>query len=396
MASAQTYLFKAMTPSGGTKLGVRAAVTTAVLAEDLKREQLLMLRAWKLPLGPAPENKIPLKDDALLNEQLFTLLSRGVPLVETLEVAASVVSPKSRLLIEKMRESVAAGASFSSACEKIGGFDSVSTAVYRSAERTGDLSGAAKRLADAARRRLAISGKAITVMIYPAVVTVIAALLFTALLVFLVPQIAHQMEQMKTTIPLFSKIVFGFGTFLNTNIKVIGLIVALLLVGMVIFWRAVVAVLVKVAAKLPGVSSLLLSVELTRFFSVLAAMTRSGVPLADALSNAVPVISGQRLRVQLEALRKNLVDGGVLRVLIDRVDQLPLATRKLLIAAERAGDLDSAFDSLSAEMASDVDRKSSRLLAVLEPAVIVGMFGLLGPLIIAIAVPLITFGSNSQ
>lgn len=391
-----SFLFRAMTPGGGTRFGVRAAADAGSLADDLKREQLLMLRAWKLPLGASGPERIGLNDDALLNEQLHVLLSRGVPLVEALEVAASVVSAGNRMKVEKLREMVASGSSFSQACEKLGGFDTVSIAVYRSAERTGDLAGAGLRLSQAARRRLAISGKALTVMIYPAVVTGIALVLFSGMLVFLVPQIAQQMEQLGTTLPWFSKAVFAVGTWLNTNLKLVGLAVGAGVIAGVMFWRGIAAWLRGVGSRAPGVSSLLLASELTRFFSVLAAMTRTGVPLADALANAVPVISSVSLRTQLDQLRKSLVDGGVLRVLIDRVTELPLATRKLLIAAERAGDLDSAFDTLSAEMAAEVDKKSSRLLALLEPMIIVAMFALLGPLIIAIAIPLITFSSNAR
>ncbi len=396
MPPTQSYLYKAMTPSGGSRLGVRVAGDVTGLSDDLKREGLLMLRAWKLPLGPAPSQRFPLKDDAALNEQLHTLLSRGVPLVEALEVAASVVSPASKMTVDKLREAVASGASFSLACERLGVFDPVSIAVYRSAERTGDLAGAGLRLSQAARRRLAISGKAVTVMIYPAVVTAIALTLFAGLMVFLVPRIAEQMAQLGTNVPTFSKIVFSIGTWLNTNLGMVGLVLAGIALAVVVFWRVVLAFLKRLGTRLPGIAPLLLSVELTRFFSVLAAMTRTGVPLSDALSNAVPVITSPTLRAQLDQLRKSLVEGGVLRVLLDRVESLPLSTRKLLIAAERAGDLDSAFDTLSSDMAADVDRKSSRLLALLEPAVIVGMFAILGPLIIAIAIPLITFGGNAQ
>jgi type IV pilus assembly protein PilC len=396
MAVNQSYLFKAMTPSGGNRFGVRPAADLKGLSDDLKREQLLMLRAWKLPLGPAPSARFPLKDDAALNEQLHILLSRGVPLVEALEVAAGVVSAPSKVTIDKLREAVASGTSFSLACEKLAVFDPVSISVYRSAERTGDLAGAGLRLSQAARRRLAISGKAITVMIYPAVVTVIALSLFAGLLVFLVPRIAEQMEQLGTKLPAFSKIVFTIGLWLNAHLGTIGLILAGVAVLLVLFWRVVLAALKALAARVPGVAPLLLSVELTRFFSVLAAMTRTGVPLADALANAVPVITSPGLRAQLDQLRKSLVEGGVLRVLLDRVESLPLSTRKLLIAAERAGDLDSAFDSLSSDMAADVDRKSSRLLALLEPAVLLAMFAFIGPLVIAIAIPLITFGGNGE
>lgn len=394
-ASTFQFVFQAMTPTGGRMLGFRAASDLATLQEDLRREQLLLLKAWKVPLGASAPPMLPLKDDALLNEQLNILLSRGVPLVEALEVASSVVSPASKGRIERLREHVAAGTSFSDACTKTGGFDVVTSAVYRSAERTGDLAGAAMRLAQSARRRLAIRGKALTVLIYPAAVTLIACGVFFVLLTWLVPMMAQQMRQMRVTLNPFSKIVFATGEWMSANLMLTLALIAAAAFGALIFRNALGAAALRVISKVPAVARLLITSEMTRFFSVMAAMTRSGVPLADALSTAQAVISNDRLRTQLQLLQKGLVEGSVWRNLIEKVDALPLATRRLLIAAERAGDLDSAFDTLAGDMAQEVDTRASRLLALLEPGVIVLMFALIGPLILAIAIPMLTFRSQA-
>lgn len=390
----QTYLFQAMTPAGGKTLGLRAAIDEARLAEELRREELVLLRAYRLPVGTAPQPKIPLKDEADLNDQLRVLLARGVPLVEALEVASTVVSTRSKGRIVRLRELVASGTSFSDACAQVGGFDHVTIAVYRSAERTGDLAGAAERLAKSARRRLGISGKAVTVMIYPAVIMTISLIMFSAMLMFIVPRMAQQMRPLITAnggkLPWFSDLVFSVGEWLNRNMALSFLGVLMLVMLILIVWKQVLGAVAAVGRRFPAISGLVITIEMTRFFSVMGAMTRTGVPLADALSNATGVISSPLLREQLQLLQKNLVEGGLLRTLIEKVDALPLATRRLLIAAERAGDLDSAFDTLSAEMADEVDKKSSRLLALLEPLMIVAMFVLLGPLIIAIAIPLIS------
>jgi general secretion pathway protein F len=324
------------------------------------------------------------------------LVSRGVPLVEALEVASTVVSPATRPRLERMRELVAAGASFSGACQQVGGLDDVTVSVYRSAERTGDLAGAAGRLAKAARRRLAISSKAITVMIYPVVVLGIASALFTALLVLVVPMLAEQIRQINPDINWFSQLVFTVGIWLRANFMLALLGVALVAFGLYTVRDRVIAALSVAGRRLPGVSKLMLAFELTRFFSVMASMTKSGVPLADALGTGVGVLSDKKLRDQLALLRQSLIDGGVLRTLIEKVDALPLATRRLLIAAERGGDLDSAFDALAADAANEVDTRAARLLALLEPLVIAGMFLLLAPLIIAVAVPMLTVNPNME
>ncbi len=391
MSSAPSqFVFRAMTPTGGTKLGLRAAVNEAQLSDQLRRDQLLLMRAWRIPVGSPAKFSIPLKDQAALNEQLSLLLSRGVPLVEALEVAGSVVTDTMKGKVALMREQVAAGASFSRACEMVGGFDTVSVAVYRAAERTGDLAGAAGRLAQSAKRRLAIAGKTITVLVYPAAVSIIAFTAFLGLLIFIVPQIASQIGQITKKINPFSEVVFSTGTWMREHLWLTVAILLGVVVTIVLVRRVLIEAFLTLGRRIPAIRNLLLTIEMARFFSVMAAMTRTGVPLADALATATGVISNPSLRAQLVQLQKSLVEGGLFRTLVEKVTEFPLATRRLLIAAERGGDLESAFDGLSADLSNEVDVRAARLTALLEPLLICLMFALIAPLILAIALPMMT------
>ena len=94
-----------------------------------------------------------------------------------------------------MREMVASGSSFSDACAAVDVFDNVTIAVYRSAERTGDLGGSAKQLAATTRRQLAITGKVGTLMIYPAIVLTLSVFVSAFMIVFIVPRIGNAIQQ---------------------------------------------------------------------------------------------------------------------------------------------------------------------------------------------------------
>lgn len=399
-ASPQTspFFFVAATPMGSRKMGVRAAPNEPSLSELLRKEQLLLLRAWKLPQWAKTADEsagIPASDDMAMNEQLATLLPRGVPLVEALEVVGSVVKPSTRQRVERIREMVVSGSSFAEACRKAGGFDDVSIAVYRAAERAGDLGGAAARLASSARRRLAISRKAVTLLIYPAVVMSISVVVVLGMLALVVPRIGEALSEAGVKLPWFSALVFSVGDWCRANIVwiVLGLLTAGVLA--VAMRRTLGRAMVRVLRVLPAVARLQLAIETTRFFAVMAAMSKSGVPVADALATTTLSITHPKLRSQLETLRRKLVEGGLLRTLLDEVTALPVATRRLLIAAERGGDLDQAFDTLAGDMAAEVDTRSDRLLAMLEPAIIVAMFAIIGALLLAIMIPLITLSTSA-
>src|SRR5690606_19742796 len=110
----------------------------------------------------------------------------------------------------------------------------------------------------------------------------------------------------------------------------------------------------KVSRGLPVIRGVALTSESARFFSVMAAMTRAGVPLADALGTGVEAIGHPVLREELRTLRTRLVEGGVFRNLIEKVEAFPLAVRRLLIAADRAGDLETAFSGLADDQAKEL------------------------------------------
>ncbi|MEM0983033.1 MAG: type II secretion system F family protein [Planctomycetota bacterium] len=394
LSNPKSFLYLAAKQGGGRSVGLKAAISERALADQLRRDRLVLLQTWALPSWVSAEQEMKLKDQAALNDQLAQLLERGVPLVEALEVSESVVSAAQRERVRRMRELVAGGKNFAETAQVAGGFDSVTVAVYRASEQTGDLAGAARQLAKTARRRLAVSGKATTLLIYPAIVGTIGFLASMILIVFVLPQIADSIEGAGAELPVYTKILVGIGDGLRINWLPVLIGVSFLLTTAILARKTVLRGLGVVARSIPGFGEVLLTQELARFFAVLGAMSRAGVPLADGLAVAARAIGYPKLRRQLDRMRARLVQGGVLSSLIDEVDTLPLSTRKLLIAADRAGDLDQAFDTLAEDMGERLDVQTSRLLAALEPILIVLLFLVIGSLILAIMIPILSIAGQ--
>lgn len=388
------FFFIAAKSSGGRSMGIRRAVNRRQLADQLRRERMVPLQTWQLPAWVGEGGKVPLKDQAELNFQLSQLLTRGVPLVEALDVTASAVAASTRPLVMRMKEMVASGSSFADAALQTGTFDKVTVAVYRAAERTGDLGGAAKQLAYTARRQLAVGNKALTLMLYPAIVLTISIAVSLLVLTVIVPKIGDALESANVKLPGFTALVVGAGNLLRENILWVGIGFLGLVTGIVFARKPIGALIGRLSRSTPLLKDVVLAQESTRFFTVMAAMTRSGVTLGDALGVAVGVLGHPQLRKQLTNVQLRLIEGGSLRQLIDTVDALPLTTRRLMIAAERSGDLQTAFETLAADTAEEVDRRSQRLLAALEPLLIVFMFVVIGSLLLSIMIPLLKLSSQ--
>ena len=395
-AASKSFLFLATKPSGGRSLGVRSARSERALADTLRRDRQVLLRTWALPGWISTDSPMKTKDHMVLNDQLAQLLSRGVPLTESLEVVESVIRPEQRSRIERMRELVSGGASFADACRTVGGFDIVTIAVYRAAERTGDLAGAAAQLSVTAKRQLKIAGKATTLMLYPAIVLSIGVIAGVFLLTTIVPTIGGTLAESmgEDKIPFFTKVTMAVGIFMRTHWLPLLAGLALVIIAVVLGRQAVGRLIGRISRGVPILKDVILTQESARFFTVMAALSRSGVPVADGIAVAANAINHPRLRMQFDRLRAKLVEGGVLPRLIDDVDALPVATRRLLIAADRAGDLDTAFDSLAEDMGDALEAQTQRLLSALEPLLIVLLFLMIGSLVLSIMVPMITMSTQ--
>jgi len=394
-AEARSFFFVATSAAGARRLGVRAAADARDLARLLRQERLLLLRAWRLPGSVTPaQRRVGLKDEAALHSQLSTLLGRGVPLTEALEVASSVLSPRAQRTLQQAREQVAGGASFAQALASVGGFDAVAVGVYSAAERAGGLAEAAAQLARAAQRRLEISQKILTMLIYPAIVLTMSLVAGAVMLLVVVPMVGSALEQLDVDLPWYTQALLTTSEAIRRDLVSTSLVLVAAAALAMTFRRQVVQALRSLLLRVGAAADLQRTAEEARLFAVLGAMTHSGVPLADALGVAADALSPGPLRDELRTLRKDLVEGGVLRELLERSRVLPLATRKLLIAADRAGDLDQAFEALAEEAGKALDSKADRLLALLEPALLIVLFLTVGLLAFAIMYPMITAASS--
>ena len=390
----RAFFYLASKSEGGKAMGIRSARSQRALAEHLRKEKQILIRTWKLPDWMSTESEMSLKDHAEFDAQIAQLVSRGVPLTEALEVASSVVSPGNKDRVDRIRHAVSQGTSFADSCAQVGSFDSVTIAVYKAAEKTGDLAGACMQLATGARRRIAVSGKAATLMIYPAIVLTIAYLASSILLILVVPTIGNAMEKSGVTVPAFTRVLVNLGGFLRENIIPIVAAHVFLIIGAFLFRSALSKVAIRVTRNAPYVRDVVMQQELTRFFSVISSMTRSGITLADALQVSSAVISHPTLNADLQRMRQRLIEGGLFRSLISKVESLPIATRRLLVAADQSGDLESAFDALAKDHAEEVDKKTARLMAILEPLLIVILFLIVGTIILAIMLPVFSMTSG--
>ena len=232
-------------------------------------------------------------------------------------------------------------------------------------------------------------------MIYPAIVLILALAAALVMIVVVVPMIGNSLIRAGLELPAVTRVLLGLGNFLQANIipSAVGLV--LLIIFAFLFRSALVKLGIQLTRRAPFVRDVVMEQELTRFFAVMSSMSRSGIPLGDALHVSSAAITHPDLNRDLQRMRLRLIEGGVFRNLVMKVNSLPESTRRLLVAADQGGDLEDAFNALAEDHAAEVDKKTARLMAVLEPLLIVLLFLIVGTIILAIMMPMFSMAGGA-
>lgn len=324
-------------------------------------------------------------------EQLGTLLKAGLPLDRALAIVSELPeSSQARERISQVRHAVREGGSLSQAlATHIEGMAPVALNLIRAGEAAGtlpqNLLQAAAYLAQGAR----LKGKVQNALIYPSILmgTVLVAVLFLILAV--VPQFQALFTSLGASLPWYTQVLL----MLSDGLSQYG---PFLLMGMVIVLVIVVRQWQRPHVRLrwdtrllqvPVIGPLWQKAEVARFCASLSVMLGQGVPMLNALSHSGAVMQNRKLRESVETARAGVKDGQGLAHSLSQTSGFPHMALQMMQAGEDSGQLPTMLAEIAAAYELQTDQASTRLLAVLVPALTLLMTVLVALVILAVLLP---------
>lgn len=396
------YFYKAITREGETQEAEREAADEASLLLALQNEGLLPIKivpasskpfAW-LRLG-ARKSGISRKDIALFTHELLTLLQAGLPLDRALGVLMELTEtqPALNALIGRVLEAVKGGAQLSDALERqTGVFSRFYLNLIRAGEAGGALEQVLARLADYLERSRELRETVSTAMIYPAILVGMAGLSLLLLLTFVVPQFTEMFESAGKELPLPTQIVVGIAAALRDwwwSLPILAM------AGMSYFryqmadrdrryvWDGRLL-------KLPLVGDLIKKVAVANFSRTLATLLANGVSLLAALSIVKDTLSNLVVAEKMDLAIDSLKQGGGLSAPLIESGLFPTLAIQMIKLGEESGHLDEMLDRVANTYDKEVKIAVQRLLALLEPALIVGLGIMIAGIIISILMAILS------
>ncbi len=398
------YRYEALDVAGKTQTGLVEADNVKAARTQLRTRQLVPLAVQQV----APEDTgggmrslsrkvFSASSQAIWTRQLAGLVASGLPLERALTALAEEAEDnRQRELVSHLRSEVNAGSSFArSLATAPREFDEVYRAVVAAGEQSGALGAVLTRLADDLEARQALRGKLLGAMAYPAIVSLIALVIVTFLVTYVVPQVAAVFTSTKRALPLLTTVMIGLSAFVRTWGWLLLLGVVGAIVGFVFarrephFRERTDAALLR----MPVLGRLARGYNAARFAGTLAMLAAAGVPILKALQAAAETLGNRAMRADaLDALTQ-VREGAPLAAALAGKKRFPGLLAMFARLGEQTGQLPAMLERAATQLGAEVQRRAITLATVLEPLLIVAMGGVVMLIVLSVLLPIIQLNS---
>ncbi len=394
------YKYAVKTADGKERSGTISAPSRDDAMGELRRQNLTVVsmteqksRAARSLFGGEPRARVRGDDLAVFTRQLATMISAGIPLVESMEILEEQAEdPGFKLVCGRIIESVRSGTDFSEALSK---YPKIFTRIYVSMVKAGEASGALDtilvRLAQYMESTEALRREIKSAMTYPVVSLVLILLIVGGLLVGIVPKFESIFVTLGVDLPAPTKILLAISRFLSGNILyILGGIAAM--VTSFILWKKSPAGEKQwhwVLLKVPIFGPLMRKVAISRFARTFATLIQSGVPILGALE-IVSVTTGNRIiEDAVTAAKESVKKGETLGEPLGRSGVFPPMVTRMISIGERSGALEQLLEKISEFYDQQVKTTVEALTSLIEPLLIAVMGALVGGIVLSIFLPIL-------
>ncbi len=392
------FLWKAKTRQGTVKKGeMEAANNEAVLAQ-LRAQMLQPVTVKKKPkeLGevfPFLKPGITTKDLVIFTRQFATMIDAGLPLVQCLEILGDQQENITfREVIREVRSDVEQGSTFADALRKHPKpFDALYVNLVQAGEIGGILDTILNRLAVYLEKADALARKVKGAMVYPGTVFVVAILVVVLMLVKIIPTFEKMFSDFGGELPGPTKMVIAISNWMQDWVFLFSIATAVVVVAFLQgrkrsykFRKATDAAFLKA----PVFGSLLRKVAVARFTRTLGTMIASGVPILDGLDIVSRTAGNVIVEEALQDVKTAISEGKTIAEPLAESDVFPSMVVQMIAVGEETGAMESMLSKIADFYDDEVDAAVDALTAMLEPAMMVGLGGTVGSLLVAMYLPI--------
>lgn len=396
------FTYKAINNLGETEEGVRDAPDEQFLIGALQAEGYIPIRVAPasaksflgLSIG-ARQSKLSQKEIALFTGELATLLDSGLPLDKSLTVLIDLAEDNERLskLIGRVLEKVKGGSSLADALEKQPGvFSRFYLNMIRAGEAGGSLGEVLNRLTEYLERSRELKDTVSTALIYPAILLIMSLASLFVMLIFVVPQFTEMFESAGKALPLSTQIVVGLAEWLQSYWWI--LVGAAVVITSYMRFQLADPVTKKVwdgrFLKLPLAETVLLNKETANISRTLGTLLGNGVSILSALAIVRETVDNLVLVDTIQKAEEELKQGKRMSDALLKTGIFQKMAMQMIKMGEETGHLEEMLMRVAEIYDKQLKVSIQRMLALLEPALIVTLGLMIAGIIVSILLAILS------
>ena len=396
-----TFQWVGVSTRGKRLEGEVTGASIALVKAQLRKQGITpskVKRKAKPLFGFASTQKITPKDIALVTRQIATMLMAGVPLIQSIEMIGSGSSNKSvSKLMETIADEVKAGQPLSQALRRHPRyFDDLYCDLVASGEQSGALDKIFDRVAIYKEKSEALKSKIKKAMFYPIAVLVIALIVTSILLIFVVPQFQDIFSGFGAELPAFTLFVIGISEFMQEYWWM--MLIAIIAFGWAFKEAKLKSLKLRDATdravlKLPIIGMILNKAAVARYARTLSTTFAAGVPLVDALDSAAGASGNAVYRYAILDIKTEVSSGNQMNWAMRNSKIFPDMVIQMVAIGEESGSLDGMLGKVATIYEQEVDDAVDGLSSLLEPLIMAVLGVLVGGLIVAMYLPIFQLGA---
>jgi type IV pilus assembly protein PilC len=368
----------------------------AVVSASLRRQGILITKIRKR--RTAGGRAIKQKDIAIFTRQLATMMKAGVPLLQAFDIVGrGSTNPRMTKLLNDIRSDVETGTSLSSAFRKHPlHFDSLYCNLVEAGEAGGILEALLDRLAIYQEKTLAIKAKIKSALMYPIAVMVVAFVVVTVIMIFVIPAFKEVFTSFGGELPAPTQFVIAMSELF---VKYWWAIFGFLFGGIYFFFESwkrsekMQIAMDRFLLKVPVFGDLIHKSVIARWTRTLATMFAAGVPLVEALDSVGGASGNAVYQMATEQIQKDVSTGAALTTAMTSTGVFPVMVLQMAAIGEESGSLDHMLSKAAEFYEEEVDEMVKGLSSLMEPFIIVILGVVIGGIVVSMYLPIFKLGA---
>jgi len=384
-------------------------ITGTVDASSIQAVRELLNRQGIFPIAIALESEktrvpwwrrmlirgVSTKETILFTKQLAILLKSGVQLLQALELLLDHFSGRLGSILSQVKDDIKEGTALAKSLKKYPEvFDTIYVQLVRAGEASGKLELILDRLVEYMERRQESAARLKSALRKPLLQLGVALCVVTFLLIVAVPQMAEVFSSFDRELPWPTRVLMAISDFILAHyIILIGLIVSV--VALFLYWKSTPSgarQFDQLILRLPLIGYFARMNAVVQFSRTLGILFESGVNLPESLDIVVNIVDNKVLADALSQARDKIIKQGKISQYLKQTNMFPPIAIYLIKTGEESGRLDTMLLTVAQNYEKELAEESEKLIASLDPILLIVMAVLVGFIIIAMMLPIVQMG----